>query len=154
MQPVQGDLAHFLLADVDVAFQQVLGLFGATLQDRIEDLPVLGIRRIDARRVSEIQTADDANLFSDFEVHTRHFPIAGGLDQGAVESLVQCGHAYALLQAFGFGHQPGAFQFSNHRMGIDIQVVGTILMVVGVVGFAISLYFILTARSRGEVPPM
>ena len=38
--------------------------------------------------------------------------------------------------------------------GIDIQVVGTILMVVGVVGFAISLYFILTARSRGEVPPM
>ena len=38
--------------------------------------------------------------------------------------------------------------------GIDIQVVGTILMVVGVVAFAISLYFILSARSRGEVPPV
>ena len=38
--------------------------------------------------------------------------------------------------------------------GIDIQVVGTILMVVGVVGFAISLYFLLSARARGEVPPL
>ena len=38
--------------------------------------------------------------------------------------------------------------------GIDIQVVGTILMVVGVVAFAISLYFILSARSRGAAPPV
>ena len=37
--------------------------------------------------------------------------------------------------------------------GIDIQVVGTILMVIGVIGFAISLWLFLSARQRGEVPP-
>jgi hypothetical protein len=38
--------------------------------------------------------------------------------------------------------------------GIDIQVVGTILMVVGVVGFAISLALYLSARNRpGPTPP-
>ena len=36
--------------------------------------------------------------------------------------------------------------------GIDIQVVGTILMVIGVIGFAISLWMILAAR-RGAAPP-
>ena len=37
--------------------------------------------------------------------------------------------------------------------GIDIQVVGTILMVIGVIGFAISMWLFLSARQRGEVPP-
>ena len=37
--------------------------------------------------------------------------------------------------------------------GIDIQVVGTILMVVGVVGFAISLALYLSARNRPGAPP-
>ena len=36
--------------------------------------------------------------------------------------------------------------------GIDIQTVGTILIVVGVVGFAISLFLYLSARRRGEMP--
>ncbi len=36
--------------------------------------------------------------------------------------------------------------------GIDIQVVGTILMVIGVIGFAISLWMFLSAR-RSQVPP-
>ena len=38
--------------------------------------------------------------------------------------------------------------------GIDIQTVGTILMIVGVVGFAISLFFYLNERSRGAPPPV
>jgi len=37
--------------------------------------------------------------------------------------------------------------------GIDIQVVGTILIVVGVVGFAISLALYLSARNRPGAPP-
>jgi hypothetical protein len=37
--------------------------------------------------------------------------------------------------------------------GIDIQVVGTILMVVGVVGFAISLWLFLSARRSAAPPP-
>jgi hypothetical protein len=37
--------------------------------------------------------------------------------------------------------------------GIDIQVVGTILMVVGVVGFAISLALYFSARNRPGAPP-
>ncbi len=38
--------------------------------------------------------------------------------------------------------------------GIDIQVVGTILMVVGVVGFLISLLLWISARnSAGPTPP-
>ena len=36
--------------------------------------------------------------------------------------------------------------------GIDIQTVGTILMVIGVLGFAISLWLFLSARRRGEAP--
>jgi hypothetical protein len=38
--------------------------------------------------------------------------------------------------------------------GIDIQVVGTILMIVGVIGFAISLFFYFQARDRGSAPPL
>jgi len=38
--------------------------------------------------------------------------------------------------------------------GIDIQVVGTILMIVGAIGFAISMWFLIAARNRGEVPPL
>jgi hypothetical protein len=38
--------------------------------------------------------------------------------------------------------------------GIDIQVVGTILMIVGVLGFAISLFFYFQARDRGAAPPL
>jgi hypothetical protein len=37
--------------------------------------------------------------------------------------------------------------------GIDIQTVGTILMVVGVVGFAGSLWFYLASRRTATGPP-
>src|SRR4051812_18287788 len=37
--------------------------------------------------------------------------------------------------------------------GIDIQTVGTILMVVGVIGFAISIWLLLASRRRGPEPP-
>ena len=37
--------------------------------------------------------------------------------------------------------------------GIDIQVVGTILMVIGVLGFAISLWFYFAARRAPGPPP-
>ena len=37
--------------------------------------------------------------------------------------------------------------------GIDIQTVGTILMVLGVVGFAISLWLYLQGRRTTDVPP-
>jgi hypothetical protein len=45
------------------------------------------------------------------------------------------------------------FAVTADLSGIDIQVVGTILMVVGVIGFAISMWLFLSARQRGEVPP-
>ena len=44
------------------------------------------------------------------------------------------------------------FAVTAELAGIDIQVVGTILMIIGVLGFAISLFFYLQAR-RGGVPP-
>jgi hypothetical protein len=37
--------------------------------------------------------------------------------------------------------------------GIDIQVVGTILMVIGVIGFAISLWFYFANRRTAPGPP-
>jgi hypothetical protein len=37
--------------------------------------------------------------------------------------------------------------------GIDIQVVGTILMVIGVIGFVISLWFFLSSRRASSGPP-
>ena len=37
--------------------------------------------------------------------------------------------------------------------GIDIQTVGTILMVIGVIGFAISLWFYLASRRTSSGPP-
>ncbi len=48
------------------------------------------------------------------------------------------------------------FAVTADLSGIDIQTVGTILMVVGVLGFAISLWLYLAARRRGEPmgPPL
>jgi hypothetical protein len=37
--------------------------------------------------------------------------------------------------------------------GIDIQTVGTILMIVGVLGFAISVWLYFQARGRTPAPP-
>ena len=37
--------------------------------------------------------------------------------------------------------------------GIDIQVVGTILMIIGVIGFAISLWLYLADRRNTSGPP-
>jgi hypothetical protein len=45
------------------------------------------------------------------------------------------------------------FAVTAELAGIDIQVVGTILMVVGVLGFAISLWFFLAARRSAAPPP-
>ena len=45
------------------------------------------------------------------------------------------------------------FAVTADLAGIDIQTVGTILMVVGVVGFAISLFLYFNARRSGANPP-
>jgi hypothetical protein len=37
--------------------------------------------------------------------------------------------------------------------GVDIQTVGVILMVVGVIGFAVTLAFIFSRRDRAGAPP-
>lgn len=37
--------------------------------------------------------------------------------------------------------------------GIDIQTVGTILMIIGVIGFAISMWMYLAARRASPGPP-
>jgi hypothetical protein len=48
------------------------------------------------------------------------------------------------------------FAVTAEFAGIDIQTVGTILMVVGVLGFAISLILYLSSRnsSRPQPPPL
>jgi divalent metal cation (Fe/Co/Zn/Cd) transporter len=45
------------------------------------------------------------------------------------------------------------FAVTADLAGIDIQTVGTILMVVGVLGFVISLWLYLSARRRGDYTP-
>jgi hypothetical protein len=45
------------------------------------------------------------------------------------------------------------FAVTATLVGIDIQVVGTILMVIGVLGFAISLWFVLAGRRASGPPP-
>lgn len=44
------------------------------------------------------------------------------------------------------------FAVTADLAGIDIQTAGTVLMVVGVLGFVISLYLYSSARNRGDVP--
>jgi hypothetical protein len=45
------------------------------------------------------------------------------------------------------------FAVTADLAGIDIQTVGTILMIVGAVGFVIGLLLMLNTRSRGPTPP-
>jgi Domain of unknown function (DUF6458) len=45
------------------------------------------------------------------------------------------------------------FAVTAEFAGIDIQVVGTILMVIGVIGFLISLFLYLQARRSAAPPP-
>ena len=44
------------------------------------------------------------------------------------------------------------FAVTADIVGIDIQTVGTILMVVGIAGFLISMFLYLSARRHGEMP--
>ncbi len=46
------------------------------------------------------------------------------------------------------------FAVTADLAGIDVQVVGTILMVVGVIGFAIAMWLLITAREHRDVPPL
>jgi hypothetical protein len=45
------------------------------------------------------------------------------------------------------------FAVTADLAGIDIQTVGTILMVIGVAGFALSLWLFLRLRSQNAAPP-
>ena len=45
------------------------------------------------------------------------------------------------------------FAVTAELAGIDLQIVGTILMVIGVLGFAISLALYLSARRHTQMPP-
>jgi hypothetical protein len=45
------------------------------------------------------------------------------------------------------------FAVTAELAGIDIQVVGTILMIIGVLGFAISLFLYLQGRRSAAPPP-
>jgi hypothetical protein len=45
------------------------------------------------------------------------------------------------------------FAVTAELAGIDIQVVGTILMIIGVIGFLISLFLYLSARRSAAPPP-
>jgi Flp pilus assembly protein protease CpaA len=45
------------------------------------------------------------------------------------------------------------FAVTAEVAGIDLQTVGVILMVVGVLGFAITLALYLSRRDRASVPP-
>jgi Domain of unknown function (DUF6458) len=45
------------------------------------------------------------------------------------------------------------FAVTADLAGIDLQTVGVILMVVGVLGFAISMFFWLSARRTAAGPP-
>jgi hypothetical protein len=46
------------------------------------------------------------------------------------------------------------FAVTADLAGIDLQVVGLILMIIGVLGFLISLFFYFQARDRGVPPPL
>ena len=46
------------------------------------------------------------------------------------------------------------FAVTADLAGIDLQVVGLILMIIGLLGFAISLFFYFQARDRGAAPPL
>ncbi len=52
---VQGDLAHFGLAGLDVGPQQHRGLVAALALDRLEDLGVFVVGGVDARLLGEVQ---------------------------------------------------------------------------------------------------
>jgi hypothetical protein len=45
------------------------------------------------------------------------------------------------------------FAVTADLAGIDLQVVGIIFMVIGVIGFAITMFFYFQARGRGAAPP-
>jgi hypothetical protein len=45
------------------------------------------------------------------------------------------------------------FAVTADLAGIDLQVVGVILMVIGVLGFAISMFFWFSARNAAAGPP-
>lgn len=45
------------------------------------------------------------------------------------------------------------FAVTAQVAGIDLQTVGTILMVVGVVGFVVSLALLMPRRRGGRLPP-
>jgi uncharacterized membrane-anchored protein len=46
------------------------------------------------------------------------------------------------------------FAVTADLAGIDLQVVGLILMIIGVLGFCISLFFYFQHRDRGAAPPL
>ncbi|MNR33495.1 hypothetical protein D3C85_1511710 [compost metagenome] len=67
----------------------MLCLFALSLANGLENRCVLPVGGVDARRLGEVQAADDADLFADFAVDTGHLAIACGFHQMAVEVLVQ-----------------------------------------------------------------
>ena len=89
MQPVKADLVHLVLAGFDVPREELHGARRAAGEHGAQDLSVLERGVDDALGVREIQPPHDADALGDRMVHAGELGIAGGLDQRAVEFLVQ-----------------------------------------------------------------
>ena len=109
VQPVQADLAHLGLARFDMTCEELHGARRAAGEHCAQDLSVLQVGVDDALGMREVQAPHDADALGDRLVHARELGIAGGLDQGAVEFLVQARDARAVGEPAARRHQPGTF---------------------------------------------
>ncbi len=60
VEHMQGDFSYFIAAGLDVGLEHHLCLFHPPVGDRLENRGVLLVGGVDARRLGEIQPADDA----------------------------------------------------------------------------------------------
>src|SRR6202163_4232624 len=106
MEAMQGDLAHFGFARLDVRSQEKHRLVCTAANDRAQNLGVLVIGPVDSMFLCEIESSDDTNALGHFPMAAHDFGIASGFYQGRVEGLIQRADPHRIADAFGDRHQP------------------------------------------------
>src|ERR1700720_250256 len=106
MKAMQGDLAHFGFARLDVHAQEKHRLVRTAANDRAQNLGVLVIGSVDSMLLCEIESSDDADALGHFPMAAHDLGIASGFYQGRVEGFVQRADPHGIADAFGDRHQP------------------------------------------------
>ena len=80
-----------------MGLEQSNGLAFSTAQDGRQNHPMLAIGFMDARRLGEVKSSNDADALGDLKVGFGHLSVARGFEQSGVKLFIELSHLDGIM---------------------------------------------------------